>query len=618
MNEDPAIDAVRRARSGPAIEGRLLDGAGEERLAALPYSFGHGARPGQLGFALFYYSLAYGLKAQLCVCLGSGGGLVPILMRRAQRDAGIIGAKTVLIDAVAPEAGFGGPDVVHGWFEPGSRLRRDYPDVHLLCCRTDEAATEFFARNPWRIDYLHIDADHSYEGCLDDIRRYAGLVGPHGAITLHDTRMDGVARAIDETLRRDPAWEVLDFADIGQGLALARRPQSRTRAAFRGAYLSLEADGTVEKNADAMENDMAGPWPYLESEALKSRYVLAGAWLADAGTIVEVGSYRTPIADFVHGTGKTIVCVDPLILDPGKSVVAGNTIERLQADFDGFDYERYAGADYAVVFLGMDMTAPDKMEVETARSIARFLHFVSRAKTAVVEVPIHWSPAARQLDALLSALRPKIEIDVTLDLSATAFDEGAPPASRLVRRMLKLSSFSQPELSALSSHVARILYGPAVARLIAGGEDFEVVSEEDLAAGRFEIAYDKARLDLRDDGAVSIATSGEPWSYAAILKFAPEPRPGLVQVLKLTIEVQSGQVDLGIIHADWSEIACTRTVSADMAAGPTRIDLIIPPNTRPNGLVVRNSGDATPGACVVSEIRLVGMVDRQAADTPAL
>ncbi|HRI57993.1 MAG TPA: hypothetical protein PK170_12970, partial [Anaerolineae bacterium] len=49
----------------------------------------HGADGGYLGMGLLYYTLTYLLKARVAVCLGSGGGFVPRLMRQAQRDLGL-------------------------------------------------------------------------------------------------------------------------------------------------------------------------------------------------------------------------------------------------------------------------------------------------------------------------------------------------------------------------------------------------------------------------------------------------------------------------------------------------------------------------------------------------
>src|SRR5262245_47159520 len=54
-----------------------------------PWAGSHGAEGDYLGMGLLYYALVYGMRAKVAVCLGSGGGFVPRLMRQAQRDLGV-------------------------------------------------------------------------------------------------------------------------------------------------------------------------------------------------------------------------------------------------------------------------------------------------------------------------------------------------------------------------------------------------------------------------------------------------------------------------------------------------------------------------------------------------
>ena len=65
-----------------------------------PWCRSHGSSQGSedLSAGMLYYALAYSFKAKTCVCLGSGGGFVPRLMRQAQRDLGLEGSRTLLVD----------------------------------------------------------------------------------------------------------------------------------------------------------------------------------------------------------------------------------------------------------------------------------------------------------------------------------------------------------------------------------------------------------------------------------------------------------------------------------------------------------------------------------------
>src|SRR5579872_1208850 len=58
----------------------------------------HGAKEDHLGAGLAYYGLVYAMRAKTCVCLGSGDGFVPRVLRQAQRDLGLEDSKTILID----------------------------------------------------------------------------------------------------------------------------------------------------------------------------------------------------------------------------------------------------------------------------------------------------------------------------------------------------------------------------------------------------------------------------------------------------------------------------------------------------------------------------------------
>jgi len=58
---------------------------------------------------------------------------------------------------------------------------------------TVAAAADFTA-----VDYVFLDADHSYEGCVADIRAWWPLVVPGGFIGGHDLPMPSVGKAVKE------------------------------------------------------------------------------------------------------------------------------------------------------------------------------------------------------------------------------------------------------------------------------------------------------------------------------------------------------------------------------------------------------------------------------------
>jgi hypothetical protein len=188
----------------------------------------HGATPGteELGAGMLYYAVTYSLRAKVCVCLGSGGGFVPRMMRQAQRDLALEPSRTILVDGadtvpVEKRKIWGSPS----WLAPDSWFRTQFPDVEIVVSLTKEAHEELFVPNGIEIDYLHIDGDHHYEGVRLDFDLFAPLVRDDGAITLHDSRNYrepcGVPQLVEE-LRRDGAYAVIDFP-IRYGTAVVKK-----------------------------------------------------------------------------------------------------------------------------------------------------------------------------------------------------------------------------------------------------------------------------------------------------------------------------------------------------------------------------------------------------------
>jgi hypothetical protein len=191
----------------------------------------HGATPGaeELGAGILYYALTYALRASLCVCLGSGGGFVPRMMRQAQRDLGLDPSRTILVDGAddVPDDKreiWGSPT----WTAEDSWFRTRYPDVEIVLGLTETAHRDVFLPSAISIDYLHIDGDHHYEGVRLDFDLFAPLVRDGGVITLHDTanyrRPCGVPQLVEE-LRREGTYAIVHFP-IAYGTAVIQKAPS--------------------------------------------------------------------------------------------------------------------------------------------------------------------------------------------------------------------------------------------------------------------------------------------------------------------------------------------------------------------------------------------------------
>ncbi len=193
-----------------------------------PWCSSHGSANGSedLGAGILYYGLAYSLKARTCVCLGSGGGFVPRLMRQAQRDLNIEGSRTFLVDGTK-QISQQKKDIwgVPCWVAEDSLHRTNYPDIDILLELTETAFREYFQPNDVKIDYLHIDADHHYEGVKLDWDLYSSIVVDQGIITLHDTvnyREPCGVHLLMEEIRQQGNYEMINFP-IKYGTAILRK-----------------------------------------------------------------------------------------------------------------------------------------------------------------------------------------------------------------------------------------------------------------------------------------------------------------------------------------------------------------------------------------------------------
>lgn len=166
---------------------------GDIKLEPVKYRWTHGTTDLHLGDGLLVYSFIQFIRAKICVCIGSGGGFIPRLMTQARMDLhsqkifegnnqpewGDIGT-TIIIDAANGVGGF------TDWTEENSFLRQHFsPQVILET--SERAFYDYFVRQDIKIDYLHIDGDHSYEGVKKDFELYSTIMSENGIITIHDT-----------------------------------------------------------------------------------------------------------------------------------------------------------------------------------------------------------------------------------------------------------------------------------------------------------------------------------------------------------------------------------------------------------------------------------------------
>jgi len=382
-----------------------------------PWCGSHGADGGYLGMGLVYYALVYATRAQTAVCLGSGGGFVPRLMRQAQRDLGLAGARTILVDGNRPEAGWGAP----AWLPPGSFFRRTYPDVELLVQTTARAATEFFATQGLAIDYLHIDADHSFEGCLADFNDYRRFLRVGSVVTLHDTNFHGAGvRHVVEHLRARGDCEVVEFPEVGVGTAIVRItepadvPRARPHEPAAGGSLR------VERVADAPARAPAGRgWAYLESPSFSVRSMIAASFMRGCDTVIELGAGRRSIEHFLGGTHRSVIVIDPLLHDRSTCELNGApcAVEHVRARFQDLRWHLGADASFGLVMLGMELQNMAEAD------FTMLFRLVDAARATVIEFPTSWWVSQEQFQRLQHETRTREVFFARIDLSGNDFGD---------------------------------------------------------------------------------------------------------------------------------------------------------------------------------------------------
>lgn len=145
---------------------------------------------GYLGTSLLYYSFVYSLPAKTAVILGSGDGLVPRFVRQAQREVPdptfAKESLCILIDADKDIHSFGAPS----YHDKNSHFFKEaYPEIEIWKMTTDQAITPLKEKGV-KIDFLHIDADHTFSQSLLDFENYLPLMSDDFIITMHDTAIN--------------------------------------------------------------------------------------------------------------------------------------------------------------------------------------------------------------------------------------------------------------------------------------------------------------------------------------------------------------------------------------------------------------------------------------------
>lgn len=84
-----------------------------------------------------------------------------------------------------------------------------FPSVEFIVGDSHDAATRLAVEDYLPFDFLFIDGDHSYEGCLQDWKDYRKVVKPGGIVAFHDVSY-GTVREPDSEIGCGKVFESIE------------------------------------------------------------------------------------------------------------------------------------------------------------------------------------------------------------------------------------------------------------------------------------------------------------------------------------------------------------------------------------------------------------------------
>jgi hypothetical protein len=168
-------------------------------------------------------------------------------------------------------------------------------------------------------------------------------------------------------------------------------------------------------------------WGYLDTEALRTRYVLAAHFVRSATHIVEIGGYRdNVITNFLTGSHESVTVYS---LDAEFEPLEHDTLNRAPCRVrhvrDFFQTHEHPTDHFAVVALGLEIHG----EVDA------FHELVGRADRAVLEIPPAHQPSVECLSRLRAHVDMRLMCQVNLDLS---------PNEAMLREQLRETNMNTP------------------------------------------------------------------------------------------------------------------------------------------------------------------------------
>jgi hypothetical protein len=459
-----------------------------DRYSTMIHADSHGSSGPHLGLGALYYGFSHAVKSQVSVCIGSGAGFVPGLLRQTQLDLDLTPSVTYLIDANLPDLGFGGPSLPGGWLTGNNDFLSWAEGVVVLRMLSRDAAS-LFGRNGLTIDYLHIDGDHSKAGVIADLMNYAPLTSEGAVISLHDFRLVSVREAVAKFLADNPGWDRLVFEEIGTGCCFLRRqlpagahlPKPRTALPPRMLPPEIYHRADNAEHEDPELNAKFERWPYLESPGFRLRYEIAARFVDDPEkSVVEIGGFPNSVMEFLEHC-KCMYAVEPYLPQTYETKVRILAEKRAAsvAFFKGTPGNCALRCDalgrFNLFALGFDLSEGIENETAAYQDLRAMAELMTKAETTVIEMP-QYEASQIAWECLEKSLRPNKHHEMVLDLREDpSAQEFLVTDGRAMRRILVLKGCSprDPEvIEAILKQGAADLVKLKPAPVIQGNPDY--------------------------------------------------------------------------------------------------------------------------------------------------
>jgi len=171
-------------------------------------------------------------------------------------------------------------------------------------------------------------------------------------------------------------------------------------------------------------------WQYLKLPIFQLRSVLAAGLVQKCEYIIEIGSYKTPIWEFLRGPHKYVGCYDlsfeqELHLDNHPRLQC--PLQHIPGQFQDHISD-LPESNFGLVCLGMEI----KGDFEP------FIELVNRSTIAVIEFPPDFRFSLNQFNRLRAECDKEVAMHIRLDLSDNNFSGLTGSPIRPIRDMYVL------------------------------------------------------------------------------------------------------------------------------------------------------------------------------------